>query len=95
MYLKYLQVISILSKKGRCERASIDEVYLDLTEATETMLAEHPNGILDLINEEALKSHVLGLRLVGSYASIFFSCGFNCVVSVYDHSALIVSFTFK
>ncbi|XP_073154527.1 DNA polymerase eta isoform X2 [Henckelia pumila] len=57
------EVISILSGKGRCERASIDEVYLDLTEAAETMLTEHPNGILDLINEEAIKSHVLGLHL--------------------------------
>ncbi|XP_075497845.1 DNA polymerase eta [Primulina tabacum] len=59
------EVISILSRKGRCERASIDEVYLDLTEAAETMLAEHPNGILELTDEEALKSHVLGLHLDG------------------------------
>ncbi|KZV46344.1 DNA polymerase eta [Dorcoceras hygrometricum] len=59
------EVISILSRKGRCERASIDEVYLDLTEAAETMLTEHPNGLLDLINEEALRSHVLGLHLDG------------------------------
>ncbi|KAL0442298.1 UNVERIFIED_CONTAM: DNA polymerase eta [Sesamum latifolium] len=31
------EVVSILSRKGRCERASIDEVYLDLTEAAEAM----------------------------------------------------------
>ncbi|XP_021901562.1 GTP-binding protein ERG-like [Carica papaya] len=36
------EVVSILARKGRCERASIDEVYLDLTDASETMLAEAP-----------------------------------------------------
>ncbi|XP_022885572.1 DNA polymerase eta isoform X3 [Olea europaea var. sylvestris] len=55
------EVVSILSRKGRCERASIDEVYLDLTESAETMLAELPPHRLESINEEALKSHVLGL----------------------------------
>lgn len=54
-------MISILAKKGRCERASIDEVYLDLTDAAETMLAENPPESLDEMDEEALKSHVLGL----------------------------------
>ncbi|XP_021770564.1 DNA polymerase eta-like isoform X3 [Chenopodium quinoa] len=52
------EVVSILAKMGRCERASIDEVYLDLTDAAETMLAESPPESLD---DEALKSHVLGL----------------------------------
>ncbi|KAK9937235.1 hypothetical protein M0R45_014038 [Rubus argutus] len=56
------EVVSILSRKGRCERASIDEVYLDLTEAAETMLAEAPPESLEAIDEEALKSHVLGLN---------------------------------
>ncbi|XP_040362264.1 DNA polymerase eta isoform X1 [Rosa chinensis] len=55
------EVVSILSRKGRCERASIDEVYLDLTDAAETMLAEAPPERLEAIEEEALKSHVLGL----------------------------------
>lgn len=55
------EVISILARKGRCERASIDEVYLDLTDAAETMLAESPPESLDDMDEEALKSHVLGL----------------------------------
>ncbi|XP_062012253.1 DNA polymerase eta isoform X1 [Rosa rugosa] len=55
------EVVSILSGKGRCERASIDEVYLDLTDAAETMLAEAPPESLEAIEEEALKSHVLGL----------------------------------
>ncbi|KAK6150239.1 hypothetical protein DH2020_017764 [Rehmannia glutinosa] len=57
------EVVSILSSKGRCERASIDEVYLDLTEAAETMLAENPPERLESISEEAHKSHVLGLHL--------------------------------
>ncbi|KAH0986134.1 hypothetical protein GBA52_013311 [Prunus armeniaca] len=56
------EVVSILSRKGRCERASIDEVYLDLTDAAETMLAEAPPEILEVIDEEVLKSHVLGLN---------------------------------
>ncbi|KAM2792817.1 hypothetical protein PS2_004421 [Malus domestica] len=56
------EVVSILARKGRCERASIDEVYLDLTDAAETMLAEAPPESLEVIEEEALKSHVLGLQ---------------------------------
>ncbi|XP_012829704.1 PREDICTED: DNA polymerase eta isoform X2 [Erythranthe guttata] len=51
------EVVSILSRKGRCERASIDEVYLDLTEVAETMLAENPPERLETICEEAFKSH--------------------------------------
>ncbi|KAB2601721.1 DNA polymerase eta-like [Pyrus ussuriensis x Pyrus communis] len=56
------EVVSILAMKGRCERASIDEVYLDLTDAAETMLVEAPPESLEVIEEEALKSHVLGLQ---------------------------------
>lgn len=56
-----LQVVSILARKGRCERASIDEVYLDLTDAAETMLAETPPERLEAVAEEAGKSHILGL----------------------------------
>ncbi|PIA29900.1 hypothetical protein AQUCO_05800169v1 [Aquilegia coerulea] len=55
------EVVGILSQRGRCERASIDEVYLDLTDAAETMLAENPPEMLEEINPEALKSHVLGI----------------------------------
>lgn len=62
-------MVSILSRKGRCERASIDEVYLDLTDVAEAMLAETPSESLESINEEALKSHVLGLNEVGHLAS--------------------------
>lgn len=57
-----LQVVSILARKGRCERASIDEVYLDLTDTAEAMLAETPPESLDEVDEEALKSHILGLE---------------------------------
>ncbi|KAI3455786.1 hypothetical protein Pfo_012449 [Paulownia fortunei] len=60
------EVVSILSNRGRCERASIDEVYLDLTESAETMLAETPPERLEAISEEALNSHVLGLHLDGA-----------------------------
>ncbi|XP_019182065.1 PREDICTED: DNA polymerase eta isoform X2 [Ipomoea nil] len=55
------EVVSILARKGICERASIDEVYLDLTEAAEKMLKETPPEKLETINEEAAKSHVLGI----------------------------------
>lgn len=64
-----LQVVSILARKGRCERASIDEVYLDLTDAAEAMLAEATPESLERIDEEALKSHVLGLNEVKNGAS--------------------------
>ncbi|KAG5516124.1 hypothetical protein RHGRI_036989 [Rhododendron griersonianum] len=60
------EVVSILARKGRCERASIDEVYLDLTDAAEAMLAEAPPESSERIDEEALKSHVLGLNEDGS-----------------------------
>nr|XP_043634126.1 DNA polymerase eta [Erigeron canadensis] len=59
------EVVSILSRKGRCERASIDEVYLDLTDAAERMLKETPLESLESISEEVLKSHVLGLKADG------------------------------
>ncbi|KAL7238456.1 hypothetical protein ACSBR2_004538 [Camellia fascicularis] len=60
------EVVSILARKGRCERASIDEVYLDLTDAAEAMLAETPPESLEKIDEEALKSHILSLNEDGS-----------------------------
>ncbi|CAN1327879.1 DNA polymerase eta [Linum perenne] len=56
------QVVSILARKGRCERASIDEVYLDLTDAAESMMRENPPENLEAVHEEVLKSHVLGLQ---------------------------------
>ncbi|XP_078428686.1 Y-family DNA polymerase H isoform X2 [Wolffia australiana] len=56
------EVVSILAAKGRCERASIDEVYLDLTAAAEQMLTATPPDTLQEIDEETLKSHVLGLQ---------------------------------
>lgn len=54
------EVVSILATKGRCERASIDEVYLDLTDAAKSMLLGTPPELLEAIDEEVLKSHVLG-----------------------------------
>lgn len=58
------QVVTILSTKGKCERASIDEVYLDLTDAAKEMLLESPPELLELIFEEATKSNILGLPSV-------------------------------
>ncbi|XP_068654580.1 DNA polymerase eta [Aristolochia californica] len=56
------EVVSVLARKGKCERASIDEVYLDLTDAVESMLSVTPPETLEEIHEEALKSHVLGIN---------------------------------
>ncbi|XP_038876373.1 DNA polymerase eta isoform X2 [Benincasa hispida] len=64
------EVVSVLSKKGRCERASIDEVYLDLTDAAEAMLIETPPESMEFIDVEALKSHVLGLDQEGQSDSL-------------------------
>ncbi|KAL2343599.1 hypothetical protein Fmac_004884 [Flemingia macrophylla] len=57
------EVVSVLSQKGRCERASIDEVYLDLTHAAEAMLMETPPESMQDFEEEVLNSHVLGLEI--------------------------------
>ncbi|XP_047263134.1 DNA polymerase eta isoform X5 [Capsicum annuum] len=62
------EVVTILSRRGRCERASIDEVYLDLTIAAEAMLVDNPPECLETISEEVVKSHVLGLEEDGSNA---------------------------
>ncbi|KAF3620333.1 DNA polymerase eta [Capsicum annuum] len=62
------EVVAILSRRGRCERASIDEVYLDLTIAAEAMLVDNPPECLETISEEVVKSHVLGLEEDGSNA---------------------------
>ena len=74
-------MIAILARKGRCERASIDEVYLDLTDAAETMLAESPPESLDDMEEEVLKSHILGLDDVGTcmYVCIFSDAFILCM----------------
>lgn len=43
-------------------------MYLDLTDAAETMLKETPLESLEGIHEEVLKSHVLGLSSVREYS---------------------------
>lgn len=65
-------MVSILSRKGRCERASIDEVYLDLTDAAEKMLTVSPPESMEAIDEEVFKSHILGLNEVRDDALQFF-----------------------
>ncbi|KAK3161988.1 hypothetical protein QOZ80_1BG0083900 [Eleusine coracana subsp. coracana] len=55
------EVVAILASKGKCERASIDEVYLDLTDAAKEMLLQAPPDSPDQIFEEAAKSNILGL----------------------------------
>ncbi|XP_071683574.1 DNA polymerase eta [Lolium perenne] len=55
------EVVAILSTKGKCERASIDEVYLDLTDAAKEMLLESPPELSESIFEEATKSNILDL----------------------------------
>ncbi|KAF8663748.1 hypothetical protein HU200_055073 [Digitaria exilis] len=55
------EVVTILASKGKCERASIDEVYLDLTDAAKEMLLQAPPNSPDEIFMEAAKSNILGL----------------------------------
>ncbi|KAL6616091.1 hypothetical protein ACP70R_038361 [Stipagrostis hirtigluma subsp. patula] len=55
------EVVAILSSKGKCERASIDEVYLDLTDAAKEMLLQSPPDSPEDIFLEAAKSNILGL----------------------------------
>ncbi|KQK09821.1 DNA polymerase eta [Brachypodium distachyon] len=55
------EVVAILSTKGKCERASIDEVYLDLTDAAKERLLESPPESSEIIFEEATKSNILDL----------------------------------
>nr|CAB3474305.1 unnamed protein product [Digitaria exilis] len=55
------EVVTILASKGKCERASIDEVYLDLTDAAKDMLLQAPPNSPDEIFMEAAKSNILGL----------------------------------
>ncbi|CAL4973971.1 unnamed protein product [Urochloa decumbens] len=55
------EVVAILASKGKCERASIDEVYLDLTDAAKEMLLQSPPDSPEEIFMEAAKSNILGL----------------------------------
>jgi len=55
------EVVSVLARKGKCERASIDEVYLDITDAAKRLLLERPLQSMDKIPDEALNTHILGL----------------------------------
>ncbi|XP_025815907.1 DNA polymerase eta isoform X2 [Panicum hallii] len=50
------EVVAILASKGKCERASIDEVYLDLTDAAKEMLLQAPPDSPEEILIEAAKS---------------------------------------
>lgn len=63
------QVVAILASKGKCERASIDEVYLDLTDAAKEMLLQAPPNSPDEIFMEAAKSNILGLPSVRMFFS--------------------------
>lgn len=55
------EVVSVLSRKGKCERASIDEVYLDITDAAKSLMLERPLQSMDKIPDEVLNAHILGL----------------------------------
>jgi DNA polymerase eta len=63
--------VAILSTKGKCERASIGEVYLDLTDAAKEMLLESPPELSESIFEEATKSNILDLASVRYIFSIY------------------------
>lgn len=54
----------MLSRVGICERASIDEVYLDITEAAAARLLKDFPFTVESLPEEARKAHILGLAEV-------------------------------
>lgn len=70
------QVVAILSTKGKCERASIDEVYLDLTDAAKEMLLESPPESAESIFEEATKSNILDLPSVRNFPYVGRTCSY-------------------
>ncbi|XP_024529726.1 DNA polymerase eta isoform X2 [Selaginella moellendorffii] len=57
------EVVAVLSRVGKCERASIDEVYLDVTEAAERLSSK---DLSTLVSEEASTSHIVGLPQLGT-----------------------------
>ena len=69
MHLNF-QVVVILASKGKCERASIDEVYLDLTDAAKEMLLQAPPDSPEGIFMEATKSNILGLPAVRTLSQL-------------------------
>lgn len=54
------EVVAVLARKGICERASIDEVYLDITEASAELLHQENPLTSQSSSEEVLKSHIVG-----------------------------------
>lgn len=62
----------MLSRGGLLERASIDEVYLDLTEAAAARLLNDPPLTVESLSEEARKTHILGLAEVTAYLYCIF-----------------------
>lgn len=65
MLVRSKQVVEVLSRGGICERASIDEVYLDITEAAAARLIKGLPS-LGTLSEEARKTHILGLEEVST-----------------------------
>jgi nucleotidyltransferase/DNA polymerase involved in DNA repair len=51
----------VLSQASVCKRASIDEVYLDITEVLAVRLVKEFPFTVESLLEEAHKMHVLGL----------------------------------
>ena len=74
--------MAILSTKGKCERASIDEVYLDLTDAAKEMLLESPPESSEFIFEEATKSNILDLPCVRLFFHKLLGAAFTFDISV-------------
>ena len=51
----------MLSQASVCEKASIDEVYLDITEVSVVRLLKEFSFMVELLLEEVHKTHVQGL----------------------------------
>eukprot|EP00897_Mesotaenium_endlicherianum_P001506 jgi/Mesen1/1383/ME000013S00880 len=57
------EVVAILQRLGRCQKASIDEAYVDLTASVCARLQREPPFRVEDVPAGALASHVIGLML--------------------------------
>lgn len=64
IFLFKLQVVAVFSRGGVCERASIDEVYLDVTEAAVARLQQSPPDGEENLSPQVLGTHIVGLEEV-------------------------------
>lgn len=67
-------MVAVFSRGGVCERASIDEVYLDVTEAAAARLQQCPPESVENLSVQVLGSHIVGLGKVSTLSSFASFC---------------------